>query len=53
MSTVYRKSLKGIDELAFKSGNIPLRLMSYLLAVDGVSSSDELAANNPHCRRWK
>jgi hypothetical protein len=48
MSTVYRKSLKGIDELAFKSGNIPLRLMSYLLAVDGVSSSDELAANNPH-----
>lgn len=48
MSLVYRKSLKGIDELASKSGKIPLRVMSYLLAVDGVSSLDELAENNPH-----
>jgi hypothetical protein len=48
MATVYRKSLKGIDELAFKSGRLTLRLTSYLLAVDGVSSSEELAARNPH-----
>jgi hypothetical protein len=48
MPTVYRKSLKGIDEIAFKSGNLPLRLTSYLLAVDGLSSTDELAARNPH-----
>lgn len=48
MPTVYRKSLKGIDEIAFKSGTLPLRLTSYLLAVDGVSSTDELAARNPH-----
>lgn len=48
MPTVYRKSLKGIDEIAFKSGTLPLRLTSYLLAVDGVASTDELAARNPH-----
>ncbi len=48
MPTVYRKSLKGIDEIAFKSGTLPLRLTSYLLAVDGMSSTEELAARNPH-----
>jgi hypothetical protein len=48
MSTVYRKSLKGIDELASKSGSLPMRLTSYLLAVDGVSATDQLALRNPH-----
>jgi hypothetical protein len=48
MATIYRKSLKGIDELAFKSGRLTLRLTSYLLAVDGVSSNEDLAARNPH-----
>jgi hypothetical protein len=48
MAIIYRKSLKGIDELAFKSGRLTLRLTSYLLAVDGVSSTEELAARNPH-----
>ncbi len=48
MTTVYRKSLKGMDELTSTSSALPLRLRSYLLAVDGVSSADELAARNPH-----
>lgn len=48
MSTIYRQSLKGIDEVAFKSGGLPLRLMSYLLVVDGVSSVDQLVARNPN-----
>jgi hypothetical protein len=48
MAIIYRKSLKGIDELAFKSGRLTLRLTSYLLAVDGVSTTEELAARNPH-----
>ena len=47
MSIVYRKSLKGIDEVAFKSGGLPMRMASYLLAVDGESSVDQLAAKNP------
>ena len=44
MSIIYRKSLKGIDEVAFKSSGLPLRLVSYLLAVDGEASIDQLAA---------
>jgi hypothetical protein len=48
MAIIYRKSLKGIDELAFKSGRLTLRLTSYLLTVDGVSSTEEIAARNPH-----
>lgn len=47
MSTIYRKSLKGIDEVAFKSTGLPMRLMSYLLAVDGVSDIDQLVVRNP------
>ena len=43
MSIIYRKSLKGIDEVAFKSSGLPLRLVSYLLAVDGEASVDQLA----------
>lgn len=47
MSIIYRKSLKGIDEVAFKSTGLPMRLMSYLLAVDGVSNIDQLVVRNP------
>ncbi len=47
MSVIYRKSFKGIDEVAFKSNGLPMRMMSYLLVVDGESSIDQLAARNP------
>lgn len=46
MSIVYRQSLKGIDEIAFKSGGLPLRLVSYLLIVDGEASVDQLVARH-------
>jgi hypothetical protein len=48
MSIIYRKSLKGIDEIAFKSAGLPMRLVSYLLAVDGESSIDQLSSRNQH-----
>jgi hypothetical protein len=47
MSAIYRKSFKGIDEVAFKTTGLPMRMMSYLLVVDGESSVDQLAARNP------
>jgi hypothetical protein len=47
MSNVYRKSFKGIDEVAFKTSGLPMRMMSYLLVVDGESSVDQLIARNP------
>lgn len=46
MSKIYRKTLKGIDEIAFKSTGLPLRLLSYLIAVDGEASVDQLAVRN-------
>jgi hypothetical protein len=48
LSNIYRKTLKGIDEVAFKTSGLPLRLLSYLLAVDGEASVDQLAARNQH-----
>jgi hypothetical protein len=48
LSNIYRKTLKGIDEIAFKTSGLPLRLLSYLLAVDGEASADQLAARNQH-----
>jgi hypothetical protein len=48
MATIYRKSLKGIDEVAFKSGGLPLRLVSYLLAVDGEATDEVLSQRHPH-----
>lgn len=48
MSIIYRQTLKAIDEVAFKSGNLPLRLMSYLLVIDGEASVDQLAARHPN-----
>jgi hypothetical protein len=48
MSSVFKKSLKGIDEVAFKTNGLPLRLVSYLLAVDGLADTDELARRFPH-----
>jgi hypothetical protein len=48
LSNIYRKTLKGIDEVAFKTSGLPLRLLSYLLVVDGEASTDQLAARNQH-----
>jgi hypothetical protein len=47
-NTVYRKSLKGIDEVAFNGSGLPLRMVSYLVAVDGVRNVNELTAQYPH-----
>lgn len=47
MSVIYRKSFKGIDEVAFKTTGLPMRMMSYLVVVDGESSIDQLVARNP------
>jgi hypothetical protein len=47
MSAIYRKSFKGIDEVAFKTTGLPMRMMSYLLVVDGETSVDQLTARHP------
>jgi hypothetical protein len=47
MSIIYRKSLKGIDELAFKTSGLPMRLMSYLTVIDGETGVEQLTARHP------
>jgi hypothetical protein len=47
MGIIYRKSLKGIDEMAFKTHGLPMRMMSYLMAVDGETNIEQLVARNP------
>lgn len=48
MSIIYRKSVKGVEEVAFKLSGLPMRLTSYLLAVDGESNVDQLTARHPN-----
>jgi hypothetical protein len=48
MSTIYRKTVKGIDEAAFGGNGLPPRLVNYLLVVDGNNNIEMLQAANPH-----
>ena len=46
MNIVYKKTLKGVEEIALQSKNLAQRLRVYLLLVDGLKSVAELVANN-------
>lgn len=46
MSIVYKKSLKGVEELALRCKGLQLRLRVYLLLVNGVNSDHELQERN-------
>lgn len=45
--TVFRKSLKGTEEIALRAHGLSNRLRPYLVIVDGVKSAAQLAADNP------
>lgn len=47
MSTIYNKSLKGVEEVALRSKGLQLRLRAYLILVDGNKSTDEIQYLNP------
>jgi hypothetical protein len=47
MSIIYKKSLKGVEEVALRSNGLQLRLRAYLILVDGVKSADEIQQLNP------
>jgi hypothetical protein len=46
MSIIYKKSLKGVEEVALRSKGLPLRLRAYLLLVDGTKSAAEIQSEN-------
>lgn len=47
MSITYKKSLKGVEEVALRSNGLQLRLRAYLILVDGSKSADEIQYVNP------
>ena len=47
MSIVYKKSLKGVEEVALRSKGLQLRLRAYLILVDGTKSTEMIQALNP------
>ena len=47
MTTVYKKSLKGVEEVALRSKGLQLRLRAYLILVDGTKSTEMIQALNP------
>ena len=48
MSIVYKKSLKGVEEIALRSNGLQMRLRAYLILVDGSKSIDEIKFLNPN-----
>ncbi len=47
MSTVYKKTLKGVEEAALRIQGLQLKFREYLKLVDGVKSSDDIKQCNP------
>ncbi len=46
MSIVYKKSLKGVEEVALRSTGLQLKLRAYLLLVDGKKSAADIQSAN-------
>ncbi len=47
MNTIYKKTLKGIEETSLRSQGLQLKLREYLKLVDGVKSAAEIQRSNP------
>jgi len=47
MNTIYKKTLKGIEETSLRSQGLQLKLREYLKLVDGVKSAAEIQHSNP------
>jgi hypothetical protein len=48
MNTIYKKTLKGIEETSLRSQGLQLKFREYLKQVDGVKTVDEIQRANPH-----
>ncbi len=47
MSTIYKKTLKGVEEAALRTEGLQLKLRTYLKLVDGVKTTEEIKRANP------
>ena len=47
MNTIYKKTLKGVEETSLRSQGLQLKFREYLKLIDGVKSTDEIKRANP------
>jgi hypothetical protein len=47
MAIIYKKTLKGVEEVALRSNGLQLRLRAYLILVDGAKSDEDIQMLNP------
>ena len=47
MSTIYKKTLKGVEETSLRSQGLQLKFREYLKLIDGVKSTDQIQRANP------
>ena len=47
MSTIYKKTLKGVEETSLRSQGLQLKFREYLKLIDGVKSIDQIQCANP------
>ena len=47
MNTVYKKTLKGVEEVSLRSQGLQLKFREYLKLIDGVKSTQQIQAANP------
>ena len=47
MSTIYKKTLKGVEETSLRSQGLQLKFRQYLKLIDGVKSIDQIQCANP------
>ena len=47
MDTIYKKTLKGVEETSLRSQGLQLKFREYLKLIDGVKSTDEIKRANP------
>ncbi len=48
MNTIYKKTLKGVEECSLRTQGLQLKLREYLKLVDGVKSANEIQRTNPN-----
>ena len=51
MGTIYKKTLKGVEETSLRSQGLQLKFREYLKLIDGVKSTDEIKCANPSFTR--
>ena len=47
MNTIYKKTLKGVEEASLRSMGLQLKFREYLKLINGVKTTDELKRANP------